>query len=116
MCINANCSADAFAAFRPLFSDLSLAALSFLPTVSISRPRARPASAAVTVAARPATAIRTMSLSATGNYTRRVAAGVEIPSDDIEKDLEALPTHFSDDDVVEFSSLRKHNRIKTWFP
>ena len=45
MCINANCSADAFAAFRPLFSDLSPAAWSFLPTVSISRPRARPASA-----------------------------------------------------------------------
>ena len=58
----------------------------------------------------------TMSLSATGNYTRRVAVGVEIPSDDIEKDQEALPTHFSDDDVVEFSSLRKHNRIKKWFP
>ena len=58
---------------------------SFPPSPSQGLVLARHLPSLLPTAARPATAIRTMSLSATGNYTRRVAAGVEIPSDDIEK-------------------------------
>ena len=80
LCISVNCSAD----FRPLFSDLSPAAWSFLPTVSISRPRARPASAVAVADGRKASDGNTYNV-VFGDGKLHGAAGVEIPSDDIEK-------------------------------